>query len=538
MEKMKRKEEERRKRKEQMERIQKEREKQALEAAEEDSFTPQERDLLRQKREDETEVEREFERLSVVAVLSASLMPFYISWLAMTVFWFQRFRQEKIDIEAAQAKALLDEQNRQAPVHPMHTPPIEMVHTHTGYEPKDKTTENPIQEGRLAIDGHEHDLVPSVTALTGSQEDASSDSGSKQDAEAALTDGRINSTETEGKSQEGTHAATSTSAAVSAEAEVILHTDDDTFISLRKRKRYIAKKDNAEDEAAREALREKTIAEAAESEKKRAAAEAAEKEKEAKMAAEREKEQVMAEAVKEEEEEKKKAVQRENERAVEEATVREKEPTKEEQRHDLHEDKVLIQEDLHFLRLGDEDRETEASSSLKKEESSSVLLPQEVKFVEASVAVVFPEEVTEKAHLLPEEVTESPVTEKAQSLRKENGDTQKAVAEEDLAAALNNTGEGAVAVEKVGVVALTREEEGAVALAEELRAVAVVEKVGDPDSESRLALSSMGRSIVKSTTQHEVVRVAEKEGAVGVVENNEAHDAGADGNRAEKGFLR
>ena len=79
---MKRKEEERRKRKEQMDRIQKEREKQALEAAEEDSFIPQERDLLRQKREDDMEVEREFERLSVVAVFSASLMPFYISWLA------------------------------------------------------------------------------------------------------------------------------------------------------------------------------------------------------------------------------------------------------------------------------------------------------------------------------------------------------------------------------------------------------------------------------------------------------------------------
>jgi hypothetical protein len=30
------------------------------------------------------EVEREFERLIVVAVFSASLMPFYISWLAMT----------------------------------------------------------------------------------------------------------------------------------------------------------------------------------------------------------------------------------------------------------------------------------------------------------------------------------------------------------------------------------------------------------------------------------------------------------------------
>ena len=51
-----------------MGRIQKEREKQALEAAEEDSFTPQERDLLRQKREDDMEVEREFERLIVVAV--------------------------------------------------------------------------------------------------------------------------------------------------------------------------------------------------------------------------------------------------------------------------------------------------------------------------------------------------------------------------------------------------------------------------------------------------------------------------------------
>jgi hypothetical protein len=123
----------------------------------------------------------------------------------------------------------------------------------------------------------------------------------------------------------------------------------------------------------------------------------------------------------------------------------------------------------------------------------------------------------------------------------------KAVAEEDMAAALNNTGEGAVAVEKVGVMALTREggflnvgfsteKEGAVALAEDGRAVAVVEKVGDPDSESRLALSSMGRLIVTSTTQHEVVRVAEKEGVLRVVENNEAHD-GADGNRAEKGLF-
>jgi hypothetical protein len=86
MEKIKRKEEERRKRKEQMDRIQKEREKQALEAAEEDSFTPQERNLLQQKRKDDMEVEREFERLIVVAVFSAPLMPFYISWLAMTVF--------------------------------------------------------------------------------------------------------------------------------------------------------------------------------------------------------------------------------------------------------------------------------------------------------------------------------------------------------------------------------------------------------------------------------------------------------------------
>ena len=103
----------------------------------------------------------------------------------------------------------MDEQNRQAPVHYMHTHPIEMVHTHTGYEPKDKTTENPIQEDRLEIDGHENDLL-----------------------------------------------------------------------SLG---RYFVKKDNAEDEAAREALREKNIAEAAKSEKKRAAAEAAEKEKEAKM---------------------------------------------------------------------------------------------------------------------------------------------------------------------------------------------------------------------------------------------------------------
>jgi hypothetical protein len=455
-----------------------------------------------------------------------------------------------------------------------------MVHTHTGYEPKDKTTEKPIQEDRLAIDGHENDLLSSGTALTGSQaenesenpenlwqeiqnisqtqsrqEDASPDSGSKQDAEAALTDGRIKSTETEGKSQEETHAANSTSAAVSAvtaEAEVVLNTDDDTFISLRNRKRYFAKKDNAEDDAAREALREKNIAEAAESEKKRAAAEAAEKEKEAKMTAEREKEQAMAEALKKEEKEKKMAVEREKDRAVEEATDRGKETTREEQRHDLQEDKVLIQEDIHFLRLGDEVRETEASSSIEKEESSSVLLPQEVKFVEASVDVVLPEEVTEKAHLLPEEVTEIRVTEKAPNLRKENGDTQKAVAEEDLAAALtqNNTGEGpgAVAVAKVGVVALTREggflnvgffteKEGAVALAEDGRAVAVVEKVGDPDSESRPTLSSMGRLIVTSTTQHEVVHVADKEGAVGVVENNEAHDAGAD-NRAEKGFLR
>jgi len=461
----------------------------------------------------------------------------------------------------------------------MHTHPIEMVHTHTGYEPKDKTTEKPIQEDRLEIDGHENDLRSSGTALTGSQaenesenpenlwqeiqnisetqsrqEDASPDSGSKQDAEAALTDGRIKSTETEGKSQEETHAANSTSAAVSAvaaEAEVVLNTDDDTFISLRNRKRYFAKKDNAEDDAAREALREKNIAEAAESEKKRAAADSAEKGKEAKMTAEREKEQAMAEALKKEEKEKKMAVEREKDRAVEEATDRGKETTREEQRHDLQEDKILIQEDIHFLRLGDEVRETEASSSIEKEESSSVLLPQEVKFVEASVAVVLPEEVTEKAHLLPEEVTEIRVTEKAPNLRKENGDTQKAVAEEDLSAALNNTGEGpgAVAVANVGVVALTREggflnvgfsteKEGAVALAEDGRAVAVVEKVGDPDSESRLALSSMGRLIVTSTTQHEVVHVADKEGAVGVVENNEAHDAGADGNRAEKGFLR
>ena len=228
----------------------------------------------------------------------------------------------------------MDEQDRQAPVHHMYTHPIEMVHTRTGYEPKDKTTENLIQEDRLAIDSHENDendLLSSGTALRGSQaenesenpgnlwakiqkiaetgsrqEDASSDSGSKQDAEVALTDGRINSTETKGKSQEGTRAANSTSAAVSAvaaEAEVILNTDDDTFISLRNRKRYIAKKDNAEDEAAREALRARSIAEAAESEKKQAAEEAAEVEKETKVAAEREQEQAMEEAVKKEENE-------------------------------------------------------------------------------------------------------------------------------------------------------------------------------------------------------------------------------------------
>ncbi len=92
----------------------------------------------------------------------------------------------------------------------------------------------------------------------------------------------------------------------------------------------------------------------------------------------------------------------------------------------------MIQEDIHFLPLGDEVREAEASSSIEKEESSSVLLPQEVKFVEASVAVVLPEEVTEKANLLPEEVTEIRVTEKAPNLRKENRDTPKAVAERDI----------------------------------------------------------------------------------------------------------